>query len=358
MGFDTDQNFNTALAGGTGIKAIEDNTISPNEFYGAKINTTSELSQFTFLENLFIKSISNVLGQVSDLNLSKTILVVSSTKGNIDLMDAEKANLFGNRIELHAMAQAINDHFDFHHSPVVVSNACISGISAIITAQKLIQMGQYDHAIVTGGDILSEFTVSGFQSLMAISDEPCTPYDANRKGITLGEAVGTILISNNKSLGQPKVEIIGGGQSNDANHISGPSRTGEGLKLAVEKSFIQAGIDASDIDYINAHGTATLYNDEMEAVAFDRLDLLKVPTNSLKGYFGHTLGAAGIIESIMTIKQLVTGQVLASKGFNELGVTKPLNVVKKQLKLANTQLALKTVSGFGGCNAAIIFKQL
>lgn len=358
MGFDTDQNFNTAMAGGTGIKAIEDNTISPNSFYGAKINNAPELSQFTFLENLFIKSISDVLGQVGGLDMSRTILVVSSTKGNIDLMDAKKAKLFGNRIELHAMAQAISDHFGFGHSPVVVSNACISGVSAMLTAQNLIQMGQYDHAIVTGGDILSEFTVSGFQSLMAISDEPCTPYDANRKGITLGEAVGTILISNNKNIGQPTVEMMGGGQSNDANHISGPSRTGEGLKLAVEKSFKQAGVNASDIDYINAHGTATLYNDEMEAVAFDRLDLLKVPTNSLKGYFGHTLGAAGIIESIMTIKQLVAGQLLASKGFDELGVTKPLNVVKKQQALVNARLALKTVSGFGGCNAAIIFKKL
>jgi 3-oxoacyl-[acyl-carrier-protein] synthase I len=360
MGFDTDQNFNNALAGTSGITEIEDLEIFPKAFYGAKIKfDTEELTQYTYLEQLFIKSIADVLSQVDGLDKSRTILIVSSTKGNIDLLDPEKSKLYkGNRIELHTMAQVISDHFNLMHSPVVVSNACISGVSAILTAQKLIRMGQYDHAIVTGGDILSEFTVSGFQSLMAISDEPCRPYDEARKGITLGEAVGTMLISNDESLGNAKVEIKGGAQSNDANHISGPSRTGEGLKLAVEKALNQASFKSTDIDYINAHGTATIYNDEMEAIAFDRLNLSKVPMNSLKGYFGHTLGAAGIIESIMTIRQLISGKILESKGFTKIGVTKPLNVMQSAMTLDKADIALKTVSGFGGCNAAIIYKRL
>ncbi|MDH5474138.1 MAG: hypothetical protein OEX22_00450 [Cyclobacteriaceae bacterium] len=356
LGSTTEANVLAIGNGQSGITKINNPELSNDFFYGAKINyDLPSIDEYTFLENLLINSIEQALSSV-DVDLNRTILVLSSTKGNIEqLNDKEK----GKRIKLAEMAEAINEYFHLKHSPIVVSNACISGVSAILVARNLIEMGAYDHAIVSGGDILSKFTLSGFNSLKAVSESPCKPYDIRRDGISLGEGVGTIVISNDEKLKGDKMaysEIIGGGQSNDANHISGPSRTGAGLNLAVTKSFKASGIHANQIDYINAHGTATLYNDEMESIAFDDLGLGKAPVNSLKGYFGHTLGAAGIIESILTIRQLNANQLMKSEGFNQLGVSRKISVIEKTKK-KNIDIALKTVSGFGGCNAAIIFKK-
>jgi len=360
LGFDTNQNFSRAMSGESGISQINDTKLYPEAFYGAQIKEeVNEPKGFTKLEQLFIRSIKDTLVQVEGLNKDRTVLIVSTTKGNIDLLSPDVGEQFpSERAELPAMANAINAHFDLPHKPVVISNACISGVSAILIAKKLIRMGRYNHAIVTGGDLLTEFTLSGFQSLMAISDKPCKPYDESRNGITLGEACATVLVTNDNALGKPGAEILGGAQSNDANHISGPSRTGEGLKIAVEKSLKTAGLSGNDLDYINAHGTATLFNDEMESIAFDRLGLSDKPLNSLKGYFGHTLGAAGLLESILTIKQLNAGGLLSSLGFEKMGVSQSLNVVKDAAKLEKSEIGLKTVSGFGGCNAAIIFKSI
>ena len=128
-----------------------------------------------------------------------------------------------------------------------------------------------------------------------MSDSPCKPYSKNRSGVSLGEATAAVLVScSNESA---KIKIIGDGAINDANHISGPSRTGEGLFRSIESALTEAKINANQIDYISAHGTATPFNDEMEAFAFNRLGLEKVPVNSLKGFYGHTLGASGLLET-------------------------------------------------------------
>lgn len=369
LGIDTEANYDACKNGLSGISKIHSSTYYPEPFYGAAISDDqleaigfSNAAQHTLLEQILIHSISNALSQVHDLDKKRTLLVVSTTKGNIDLLsESYKGPVDKKRSELGKMAQAVAAHFGLAYLPVVVSNACISGLSAIITAKRLIEIGQYDHTIVTGGDILSEFVVSGFQSLKAISDEPCRPYDAQRKGISLGEACGTMVVSRDISLAKNRnnaVRILAGSQSNDANHISGPSRTGEGLKLAVRRALDQAGITAEHINYVNAHGTATVFNDEMEAIAFDALDLQNAPLNSLKGYFGHTLGAAGVIESIITIKQMKEKQLIPSKGFQKIGTTRSLNVVKEITDVTECEYALKTTSGFGGCNAAVIYKSI
>lgn len=357
LGKTTEANITAISNGKSGISKINDAEIATKSFYGAKITYDIPLNErYTFLENLFIHSIEQVLSSVT-IDLNRTVLVLSSTKGNIDRL-IEQGNGF--RVKLTEMAEALNGYFKFEYSPILVSNACISGVSAMLTARNLIEMGDYDHAIVSGGDLLSKFILSGFNSLNAVSDSPCKPYDTNRDGISLGEGVGTVLISNNEDLGSNKTslsEIIGGGQSNDANHISGPSRTGAGLNLAVTKALNEADLKADKIDFINAHGTATLFNDEMESIAFDDLGLGKVSMNSLKGYFGHTLGAAGLIESILTIRQMNSGQLMKSEGFEQLGVSRSINVLSESKK-KNINYALKTVSGFGGCNAAIVYKKL
>lgn len=357
LGQTTEANFDALRNGLSGVEKINDSSLSEEAFFGAKINYEIPLKDnYTHLENLFILSIEKALLEV-DINLDRTILVLSSTKGNIDQLAKSDHQV---RVKLPEMAEVINEYFRFKYSPLLVSNACISGVSALLVARNLIEMGTYDHAVVSGGDLLSEFTLSGFNCLKAVSEHPCKPYDVTRDGISLGEGVGTMILSNNTSLLGHKnsgSEIIGGGQSNDANHISGPSRTGAGLNSSIRKALMQSSLDAKQIDYINAHGTATLFNDEMESIAFSDLEMDNIPLNSLKGYFGHTLGAAGIIESIMTIRQMNTGHLIESKGFEELGVSRSINVLKAP-KSRKIDYALKTVSGFGGSNAAIVFKKL
>jgi 3-oxoacyl-[acyl-carrier-protein] synthase-1 len=219
----------------------------------------------------------------------------------------------------------------------------------------MIQSGQYDTAVVAGADVISKFIFSGFQSFQAISTSACKPFDANRNGINLGEGAATIILSSNKK-NADSIKITGGAMSNDANHISGPSRTGEELYQAIDQAMRSAGVETGAIDLISAHGTATIYNDEMEAKAITLAGLQDVPVNSLKGYYGHTLGAAGLIESVISLHSMKAGLIIPTLGFSEMGVTKPLNVCR-QLEEKPIQHCLKTASGFGGCNAAVIFSK-
>ena len=164
----------------------------------------------------------------------------------------------------------------------------------MITGMRLIQSGQYDHAVIAGADVISKFVLSGFQSFQAVSQGLCKPFDADRDGINLGEGAATVILSADKPTGEA-IELVSGAISNDANHISGPSRTGEELYYAINKAMDAAGLKPQDIDFISAHGTATVYNDEMEAKAVTLAGLQHVPLNSLKGFYGHTLGASGLI---------------------------------------------------------------
>jgi len=199
--------------------------------------------------------------------------------------------------------------------------------------------------------------VSGFQSLQALSPEPCRPFDAERKGINLGEAAAAVVLSNKRGAGlNHSISITGGGLSNDANHISGPSRTGDELGFAIRQAMEEAGKKPEEIDFISAHGTATLYNDEMEARAFHGVGMDDVPLNSLKGYFGHTLGAAGVVETVMCIHSLLNNEVLATKGFERSGVSQAVRVSNELISTPMTT-CLKTASGFGGCNGAIILQK-
>jgi 3-oxoacyl-[acyl-carrier-protein] synthase-1 len=203
--------------------------------------------------------------------------------------------------------------------------------------------------------VISKFVLSGFQSFQAISPLPCKPFDAARDGINLGEGAGTMILTSNKEH-DSGIKVMGGSVSNDANHISGPSRTGEELNLAISKAMKAAMLKAGDIHLISAHGTATVYNDEMEAKAITLAGMRSAPVNSLKGYYGHTLGAAGLIESIISIQSLKENLVIPTRGFENMGVTQPVNICSS-LYSASLQNCLKTASGFGGCNAAMIFSK-
>jgi len=280
-----------------------------------------------------------------DLSDENTLLLVSTTKGDID----DLANNEGNA-SLHELAIYFKQAFNCAHKPIIISNACISGVLALTFGHDLIKTQRYKRVVICAADLLSNFVVSGFNILQAISPEPCKPYDKNRKGVSLGEGCAVVLISDTRS----SIEILAGATSNDANHISGPSRDGSGLNLAIKKAMEYSQID--QVDCINSHGTATLFNDEMESLAFASLQMQNIPLNSLKGYFGHTLGAAGLLESLISVEMMKRSIVYKSLGLEELGTTKELNVMIKNTPLTIHTL-LKTASGFGGCNAAILFQK-
>lgn len=345
----------------SGIGLIQDKTIWPEDFYAGRIDWSSIAcdSEYTRLENLMIHNIvmmaSAFKGEygVSMPTDERTGLVVSTTKGNVDLL---ASNQNDDRVLLDRLANRIAARLGMKCEPVVISNACISGVSALIVASRMIESGLYDNVVVVGGDLLTEFVVSGFQSFKSVTrKEKCTPYDESRDGLSMGEAAGAVLLSSDKAFrGEKPVVVLGGGITNDANHISGPSRTGDGLHYAMESAMRCAGVGADDISFVSAHGTATVYNDEMESKALNLSNLTAVPLNSVKPYFGHTLGACGVIESIMCVWQLRHGIVFGTAGFERNGVPFALNVSAEHRVANGKPCCLKIASGFGGCNAAMV----
>ena len=360
LGFDIETNWKALVNGQSGIQfqekygnlsSIYASIIDTEKLNESFLKITNENS-FTKLEKMLILALHPIVSK-NEIT-EKSVLILSTTKGNISALENQDAAI--EDAQLSTLAKKINTFFGFKTEPIVVSNACVSGVLAVSVAKRMIQFGAYDNAFVIAGDEISEFVLSGFNSFQAMSNLPCTPYDAERNGVTLGEASAAVFITTEKPKNNP-IAIIGDGAVNDANHISGPSRTGDGLHKSIESAFKEANIGKDKLDYISAHGTATLYNDEMEAIAFSRSNIETVAVNSLKGYFGHTLGASGLLEIVIGLQSIYHNELLASKGFSNSGVSKPIDVLKENRKKEITYF-LKTASGFGGCNTAVLFEKI
>lgn len=359
LGITSEENFSGLLNGRTGVKRHEHSEISDQPFVASLFGngTFTAEENYTRFEQMLIRSIEDALKNAPvDPSDQQTALIISTTKGNISLLETmEDSTELRERVALTSSAKKIAEHFKFTTTPFIVSNACISGLMGMIMGMRMIRSGQFQNVVVAGADVISKFVLSGFQSFQAVSDHPCKPFDAARDGINLGEGAATVVLSSNR-LRPDDVRISGGSVSNDANHISGPSRTGEELYQAIGNSLNDAGITAADIDLVSAHGTATVYNDEMEARAINLAGLQHVPVNSLKGYYGHTLGAAGLIETVASVWSMRKGIMLPTPGYENPGVSLSVNV-SNQLRKGPIKHCLKTASGFGGCNAAIILSQ-
>ena len=366
LGFDSETVMNAISNETSGIQLIDDKTLFQTPFYAALINpktlgnATNDLGLSpgcTRLEKMMILSLHKVIKAVN-IPLDKNVgLIISTTKGNIDVLESN-SDFPHERAYLSASGAVLKDFFQFENEPIILSNACVSGLLAVSVAKRYIHQKLYDHVFIVSGDIVSQFVLSGFNSFQALSDEPCKPYSINRSGINLGEVAASVLVtSNTANLTTESVEILGDASCNDANHISGPSRTGEGLYRSIKNAIQESKVEIGDIDYISAHGTATIFNDEMEAVAFNRVGLSHIPLNSLKGYFGHTLGASGLVETIVGMHSLHRNTLFSSAGYDTLGVSQPMNVITKTTE-KQLNIFLKTASGFGGCNTAAVFKKI
>lgn len=347
LGESASTNFKAVLAGNSGIRLHREAGWKGSDVYLSRFESAEAGSFRTIL-----KRILTALSDAWDARLlasPDTLVILSSTKG--DLPGDIRNPFQGPLTELVA-------GYTLANPPMVISNACISGVLAINCAARMVKAGHYRHVVVLGCDVVSDFVLYGFQSLYAVSEGPCRPFDLDRSGVSLGEGGGAVVVSSEMSaFRQRPARFLAGADANDANHISGPSRTGEGLVRAVSAAIRKSAIPKSEIGFINAHGTGTKFNDEMEAIAFDRMRLEATPLNSSKGYWGHTLGAAGVIETAACLQSLRNGIVPASKGFENPGTSKNLHILTKNTA-PESGTFLKTASGFGGGNAALIIQSL
>ena len=344
LGETSEDNYLSVKSGRSGIRAYEPGTCNIPEGFNASL-------LFEDFETLALKSAQKAIGNGQlELKGKRTAFILSSTKGNIE-----------ENISLADSAQRIASQLGIDSKPIVVCNACISGLSALILGNRLIDSGLYDAAIVCGCDTPRQFILSGFQSLKALSPEPCRPFDMERMGLNLGEAAATLILSKNP-IQRNSWRIGDGFIRNDAFHISTPSKTADGLYLSLQRtleSFTKEisstckQIDMKEhLAFINAHGTATLFNDQMESVAIGRAGLSDLPANAYKSFWGHTMGAAGILETIISMKAIDDDTILGTRGFSELGVSGKMNICAEN-RPTDKKGFIKMLSGFGGCNATI-----
>lgn len=347
LGETSEENYQAVKEGKSAIRAYAPMTAGiPNGFVASLLSSD--------FEELAFRSAQKAI-DASGINISstRTVFILSSTKGLIEKLGQTDDD----KLYLGNIAQRIATRLGIQLSPIVVCNACISGLAAMILASRLLVSKKYDYAVVCGADCPGRFIISGFQSLNAMSAFSCQPFDIERQGLNLGEAAATVVLGREittKSVNngcRRQVWQIGHGYiKNDAYHISAPSKTAEGLYEALQETM--NGIDKRNIAFINAHGTATLFNDQMEAIAIHRAELQDIPVNALKGYVGHTLGAAGIMETILCMKAVDDHTVLGTRGYEEVGVSGRIQLSSKHYSTIKTSF-IKQLSGFGGCNATL-----
>ena len=347
LGETTADNYQAIRRGCSSLKHYTSLSGRPEDDYVASQFSQAQreklmLEEMTWFESLVCQSVRRTLSQCqTDVTTDKTLFVLSTTKANIDTSTSQSPAESASRI---AALLGIKT------PPLVVCNACISGVSAIITAQRLLQAGFYDTAIVAGCDVISHFVVSGFQSLKALSQQLCRPFDIERLGLNLGEAAATIILSN-RPQSDKHWAILRGAVRNDAYHISSPSPKAAGCTSAIR--YVTDGIDKTTLGAVNVHGTATMYNDQMESRAIEASGLSAIPANTLKGALGHTLGASGILETIITMHSIEHGTLLPTIGFSEIGVSGRINISSHAVAISQPSF-VKIISGFGGNNAAML----
>jgi len=362
IGMTAEETFSRLLGGESALRRWEGIMDIPEPFTASLLDENALAPEYgrlglgpgyTLFEKRAILSAEMAIEKSGiDPSSDRVQFIVSTTKGNAELLDSRTRGNFPPERELPgAAARTIAGYFGNKRSPIVVSNACISGLSAQICGMRQLLSGCCDYVVIIGADVQSRFIISGFQSFKALSPEPCRPFDAARNGLNAGEASATIIYGLKEPAPDEWV-LVRGAIRNDANHISGPSRTGEGSFRALDA----LGLDSASLAFVNVHGTATVYNDEMESIALDRAGLTGVPVNGLKGVFGHTMGAAGVLEVILSMMAADRGLILPMRGYSESGVSRPQNI-SAELRHTDLTSFVKLLSGFGGCNAAALFKK-
>ena len=332
-----------------------------------RFDTTNFSSSFaSMINDLDCQSQESLFLQLLDkFSLDKlklkdnTKILLATSKGEIDLLERElRDNKKVSSYDPQETLKRVKDKFSFKQGVAFISAACASSSLAIAEGARLIEAKEADSVLVLTSEIVTPFIFSGFSSLLALDEQPARPFCKYRKGLTLGEGAGFMLLMSEEAAKKDNRNIngvvSGWGSSSDANHATGPSRDGSGLKLAIERALKKASIDSAKIDSISAHGTGTIYNDLMEIQAFKSVfqDDLK-PVYSIKGATGHLLGASGLIETVVALKSMEDSLIPDSVNMTQVD-EEMKGFVSKDKRQFVSNIVLNTNSGFGGINSALI----
>ena len=373
IGMDLEANLSSLLNLTSGISTIELLKGLEQKFFGGEIKLANQqLAEIAFRKKqneilprsllLSLIAAKQAWGKNTISPKIKTAIIGATTIGGMDFTE----EYFKTKQSIHSLehhpcgiiTDYLADYFHLEGFKTTISTACSSAANAIILGSRMIKHGLADRVLVGGGDALTKFTVNGFNSLRIYDADFCKPFDDNRNGLNLGEAAAYIVLENDKSLSITKnrkiATVLGWGNANDAYHQTASSPNGEGAQKAMQLALAEADLKPEDIDYINAHGTATANNDLSEGRAIETLFGKNQLFSSTKGYTGHTLAAAGIVEliySILSIQNNTIFPVLNNKTkMSELNIT-PVIDLKQNIEI-NT--ILSNSFGFGGNNATIL----
>lgn len=295
---------------------------------------------------------NEALAEAGEPDRRRLGLVLASTKGDLSgVLDAGTGLGLPARLA-HRTAAALG----LGGVIGTVSCACASGLVALVMAARRLATEDLDRVLVVGVDVLHEFVMAGFGSLHALDPGPCRPFDRARRGLSVGEAAGALVLSahDTESVG---AALVGHGGANDACHVTGPDRQGQGLALAAARALASAGLTTAAIDLLHLHGTATAANDASEALGLAGLWGGRTPPAfGTKGQTGHTLGAGGVIETIASIGALQGRRAFANHGLVDSDVDPGLDLVRTTRELPRARHALKVASGFGGVQAAVVIR--
>jgi 3-oxoacyl-[acyl-carrier-protein] synthase-1 len=382
IGNSVEENFQSLKNGKTGISTIENiETIHKEVIMVGEIKLTNQqLAQQLNLSNDHNFSRTSLLGaiavrealenaNVTNINDCSTGFISATSVGGMDLNEKyfyeyfkdESLHKYINSHDAGDSSHQIADYIGLKGMVTTVSTACSSAANAIMLGCRLIQSGQLDRVIVGGTDALAKFTINGFKTLMILSDTYNTPFDNDRKGLNLGEAAAFLVLESDEIVQKNNKKVLayvsGFGNANDAFHQTASSENGEGAFLAMKKAFKLADLQPEDIDYINAHGTATPNNDLSEGRAILRMFTDNVPDfSSTKAFTGHTLAAAAAIEAVYSVLALQHNLVFPNMNFK-----KPMEefnlIPQTTLKEKSINHVLSNSFGFGGNCSTVLFSK-
>jgi 3-oxoacyl-(acyl-carrier-protein) synthase II len=379
IGNSVEENFHSLIHSKSGITRVENFSTYlkdfikvgeiklSNEDLSERLNIVKENS-YTRTSLLAIFAIKEAIKHFSETEISQMGLVSASTVGGMDKTEQyfyEYQNNISVRKYIHThnigdITRQIADYFGLKSIVTALSTACSSSANAIITGCNLLRMGYLKQVIVGGSDPLSKFTINGFNSLMILSDTDCQPFDNNRKGLNLGEAGAYLVLETEENALKNNHKILatlsGWGNANDAYHQTASSADGEGAFLAMQKALSMANLSPSEIDYVNAHGTATQNNDLSESIALSRVFHSVPDFSSTKAFTGHTLATASSVEAIYSILAIQNGIVFPNLNFQTPMVEVDIKP-QTEIKYKEINNVLSNSFGFGGNCSTLIFSK-
>ena len=338
------------------------NRFSTHSFQSVNAATVAKL-KYLGDNSLVMQMLSALLKRNKALIPADSLLIIATTTGEIDIL--EKRVLEGTEgaqeSKFSFILEKVKGLTNIKGEGEIISSACASSNAAIGFASSLICSGKHDCVLVVAADAVTELVFSGFSSLMALDPDRARPFDKNRAGLSLGEAAGFVLLmSQARAKKEGRVilgEVAGWGMAGDANHMTGPARDGIGLSLAIQKAMKKADISSDDVGCISSHGTGTVYNDSMEMKAYNAIFAKHpIPLYSIKGAIGHTMGAAGLIETVIALRVLQERIIPPTVGLIDVD-PEAKDWASLEKRNLDGDAILVNNSGFGGINASLVLKQ-